>query len=121
MQSSPVKSCKIAKTTGRATRRPGNWESRMLRKLHRVVGLIFAPFFLVTAGTGGILLFRRYFGAKIHHNLLQWHNWEGLNRYVSYSGVLLATGLAFMAVTGVALWIQIALRKRRARRATKKA
>jgi hypothetical protein len=84
-----------------------------LRRIHRLVGLVFAPFFLITAVTGGILLWRRYYGPDIKHDLLGWHNWEGLGDYL---GVLLAGALAVMAVTGVALWAQMALRKRRARR-----
>lgn len=89
----------------------------MLRKLHRIVGLIFAPFFFITAVTGGILLFRKFYGYQTKESLLEWHNWEGLAQYI---GALLAAALSFMAVTGVALWLQVQLRKRRARRAASK-
>jgi uncharacterized iron-regulated membrane protein len=84
-----------------------------LRRWHRVIGLVFAPFFLITAVTGAILLFRRHFGPAAKHEMLQWHNWEGLADYV---GVILAIALAWMAVTGWALWLQIYLRKRKARK-----
>lgn len=85
----------------------------MLRKLHRIVGLIFAPFFLITAVTGGILLFSHRYRYQMKEGLLAWHNWEGL---ANYAGLVLAAGLTFMAVTGVALWLQVKLRKRRARK-----
>ncbi len=86
----------------------------MLRKLHRIVGLIFAPFFIITAVTGGILLFSGQYRHDVKKRLLAWHNWEGVSHY---AGLILAASLLFMAVTGVALWLQMTLRKRRARRA----
>jgi uncharacterized iron-regulated membrane protein len=85
----------------------------ILRKLHRIVGLIFAPFFIITAVTGGVLLFSRHYRHEVKKNLLAWHNWEGVSHY---AGLILAAGLLFMAVTGVGLWLQMTLRKRRAPR-----
>lgn len=85
-----------------------------LRRLHRWVGLVFAPFFLITAITGGMLLWRRQVRMP-NRTLRAWHNWEGLADYV---GVLLAGALAFMAITGIWLWAQILWRRsRRIRRA----
>jgi uncharacterized iron-regulated membrane protein len=89
----------------------------MLRKLHRIVGLIFAPFFVITAATGAILLFRRQYSPSVKHDLLEWHHWEGLANYI---GLLLAGALLFMAISGVALWGQVFFRKRRARRSARK-
>ena len=73
-----------------------------LRKLHRTMGLVFAPFFLLTASTGMILLWRNaeLYGPKVMHSLLGLHNWEGLAPYI---GMVLASGLLFMACTGLAI------------------
>jgi uncharacterized iron-regulated membrane protein len=83
-----------------------------LRKLHRWVGLVMAPFLFITAVTGGVLLWRRQYNPDLKHDLLDWHNWEGL---ADYLGAVLAVALAFMAISGWCLWLQVHLRKRRAK------
>jgi uncharacterized iron-regulated membrane protein len=84
-----------------------------LRTLHRWVGLVMAPFILITAVTGGVLLWRRQYSPDLKHDLLDWHNWEGL---ADYLGAILAVALAWMALSGWALWLQVRLRKRRAKK-----
>ncbi len=87
-----------------------------LRRFHRTLGLILAPFLLVTATCGGILLWRKAIYARsisIDLSLIEeLHNFEILSRVV---GTVLAAGLALMAITGPALRAQIWLRKRKAR------
>ena len=82
-----------------------------IRKLHRIVGVVFAPFFLLTASTGIVLLWRKteLYGPEVTGTLLGLHNWEGLAPYV---GVVLAGGLLFMTCTGLAILVGI-YRKRR--------
>ena len=86
-----------------------------IRRLHRIVGLVFGPFVLITAITGGVLLFRRDvdLGPELKHDMLGWHNWEGL---ADYAGLALAAALVWMVVTGYWLWLATLLRKRRARK-----
>ena len=87
-----------------------------IRKLHRIVGVCFAPFFLITACTGAALLWRNagIFSFDTKGTMLGLHNWEGLHGLgIHYLGVLLAAGLTFMAVTGTMLWAQMILRKKR--------
>ncbi len=81
-----------------------------IRKFHRILGLCFAPFFLITAVTGALLLWRKagIYDVRIVRNLLGWHNWEGL---YSYIGVALAAALTLMVLTGAGMWIQIISRK----------
>ena len=81
-----------------------------LRKLHRTVGFVFAPFFLLTASTGIILLWRKgdLYGPEVKNTLLGLHNWEGLAPYI---GVVLASGLLFMTCTGLAIMVGIYRRK----------
>lgn len=75
------------------------------RNIHRLIGLIFAPFFLITAITGIILLWRK---AGIYEKstkgiLLGMHNWEIASSYI---GVILAIGLLFMTISGLIMIIK---------------
>lgn len=71
-----------------------------IRKIHRTVGLVFSPFFLLTAITGIALLWRKaeVYGSDVKGLLIGLHNWELAAKYV---GVILAAGLIYMAVTGL--------------------
>ena len=85
-------------------------ENVNIRKLHRSVGLMFAPFFLITALTGMALLWRKagVYGPDIKNFLIGIHNWEIAARYI---GVILAAGLIFMVVTGSLIFIKLIRRK----------
>ena len=85
-----------------------------LRTLHRWLGVVLSPFVLITAVAGGLLLFRKLGWYDIHtrHDLIDLHNYELVAPYV---GAVVAAGLAFLAVTGLVLWLQIVIRKARAR------
>ncbi|MGR3176621.1 MAG: hypothetical protein ACUZ8E_01025 [Candidatus Anammoxibacter sp.] len=76
-----------------------------LRKVHRIIGIIYAPFFLITAITGIILLWRKagFYEKGTKGVLLGIHNWE---RVSSYIGVILATGLIWMSITGIIIFIK---------------
>ena len=85
---------------------PNEWKEQMnIRKLHRAVGLVFAPFFLITAVTGIALLWRQAgtYGKETKELLIGLHNWEIAAKYV---GVILAAGLIIMALTGLSMVIQ---------------
>nr|VFK46701.1 MAG: hypothetical protein BECKTC1821E_GA0114239_106811 [Candidatus Kentron sp. TC] len=71
-----------------------------MRKVHRAVGLVFSPFFLLTAVTGIILLWRKaeVYGSDVKGILIGLHNWEIAAKYI---GVILAAGLIYMAITGL--------------------
>ena len=76
-----------------------------IRKVHRAVGVAFAPFFLVTSFTGMALLWRKagVYGSGVKDTLLGLHNWEIAARYV---GVVLAAGVVCMVATGLAMLVQ---------------
>lgn len=80
----------------------------ILRKLHRLTGVLFAGFFLLTACTGIALLFRKndIYGKETKELLIGLHNWEIV---VNYIGIFLSLALIFMSVTG----LMIAYRSRR--------
>jgi uncharacterized iron-regulated membrane protein len=82
-----------------------------LRKLHRTVGLVFSPFFLLTAVTGMILLWRKadLYSKESKSLMLGLHNWELGAKYI---GVVLASALIFMTVTGLVLAIGPMLKKK---------
>jgi uncharacterized iron-regulated membrane protein len=75
-----------------------------MKKVHRAVGLVYAPFFLLTAITGIALLWRKaeIYGSDIKGVLIGLHNWEIAAKYI---GVILAAGLIYMAVTGLLMII----------------
>ena len=77
--------------------------------------MVFAPFFVITAVTGILLLWRKtgYLGDKIKP-VLGIHNWEIVANYV---GVILAGGLLVMTLTGVVLAVQMAKLRSRAKSA----
>lgn len=73
-----------------------------LRKFHKTVGLIFAPFFLLTSLTGILLLWRKddVYGKEVKELLIGLHNWEIGMKYI---GVILALGLITVTITGLML------------------
>lgn len=83
-----------------------------VRKLHRTVGLIFAPFFLITGLSGAVLLWRSdgVYGRETKGLLLGFHNWEMAAAHV---GVILAAALIAMVITGLVMLAQMHLRNRR--------
>ena len=81
-----------------------------IRKLHRVIGLVFSPFFLITAITGAALLWRKaeVYGQDTKGFLIGLHNWEIGAKYI---GIILVAGLIGMTLTGMAMLIQSTRRK----------
>lgn len=86
----------------------------MLRKLHRYVGMVLAPFFVITGVGGGLLLWRNRLRASDIdvRGITKLHNYEITGTYL---GVVVAAGLVFMAFTGAMLFLQMFLRKHKAR------
>ncbi|MEE9201516.1 MAG: hypothetical protein V3V45_08735 [Candidatus Brocadiales bacterium] len=84
----------------------------MLRKLHRIVAIVFTPFLLITPITGIILLFRKteLYGDETKKLLLGIHNWEIATNYV---GIILALALIFVVATGLVMFIQYCSRRGR--------
>ena len=81
-----------------------------IRKIHRYVGMALAPFFLLTAFTGIALLWRKdgVYSGDVKGVLLGLHNWEIAAKYV---GVILATGLICMVVTGLIMLLGLLKKK----------
>jgi uncharacterized iron-regulated membrane protein len=77
-------------------------KKRDLILLHRKVGIVFAPFLILTSLTGVILLFRKdgLYSKEVKNILIGLHNWELGAKYV---GIILALGLIFLSVSGLIL------------------
>ena len=87
-----------------------------LRKIHRILGLCFAPFFLLTAATGALLLWRKddLYSHETQSTLLKLHNCEGLHAIgIHYMGMILAAALILMVLTGWCIALQMRARKRK--------
>ena len=82
-----------------------------LRKLHRTFGMVFAPFFLLTTVTGMILLWRKaeLYSKETKSLMLGLHNWEIGAKYI---GVVLASGLLFMVISGFIMAVKPMLKKK---------
>ena len=74
----------------------------MIRTFHKTIGLVFAPFYLATAVTGCILLFRKTgrISPNVKKVLVGVHNWEILRNYL---GLILGAALTCSVVTGLML------------------
>lgn len=75
------------------------------------MGLVLAPFFLITAVTGIALLWRKteIYGKETKDLLIGFHNWEIAAKYI---GVIFAIGLIIMALTGLSMIVRFYRKKR---------
>ena len=76
-----------------------------LRKLHRIVAIVLAPFLLLLALTGSSLFFRKsgIYEKEIKEFLVSIHTWEIVAPYV---GIFLGIGLLFLVVSGTILFFK---------------
>ena len=76
-----------------------------IRKIHRLIGLIFAPFSIITSLTGIVLLWRKagIYEKETKNFLLGMHNWEIVSSYI---GVILAFSLLFMTISGLVIFFK---------------
>ncbi len=88
----------MGQTCRRAIRElPLTGNAVILKKLHRIVAIVFTPFLLITPITGIILLFRKtdLYGKETKEFLLSIHNWDIAANYV---GIILAAGPATLVI-----------------------
>lgn len=77
----------------------------LIRKLHRYTGITIAPLILLQAVTGFLLRMD-----SLQRNVRLLHTWSQVSKFVAFA---LAVGLAFMAVTGSIIFIQMWLQRRK--------
>jgi hypothetical protein len=80
-----------------------------LRKLHLVIGFTLAPFVLIAAATGPIMMLTR------NYHLVKWHSW------FKWGGMVLAIGLVFLAISGGILYSVMRLQQWKRKRAQRSA
>lgn len=75
----------------------------MVRQLHKWLGLVCAPFFLLSLVTGSLLLWRKaeLYSKETKGVLVELHTWELIAPYLA---ILLAAGLLLMTLTGLSLF-----------------
>ncbi|MCX6842972.1 MAG: hypothetical protein NTX53_11895 [candidate division WOR-3 bacterium] len=80
-----------------------------LRKLHLIIGFVLVPFLFIQAVTG----FAQVLG-MFPSLAVRLHSWHVIFRYL---GLVVATGLAFLAVSGCILYLTMRIQqaKRRAK------
>jgi uncharacterized iron-regulated membrane protein len=74
-----------------------------IRKFHRTCAIIFSPFFLFSAISGSILLFRKagIYSKEIKELFVGLHTWEAVAPYI---GLILACGLLAVTISGIILF-----------------
>jgi uncharacterized iron-regulated membrane protein len=78
-------------------------DKRTVLKYHKKIGVIFAPFFLLSSFTAVLLLFRKddLYSKDVKNLLLGLHNWEYGAKYI---GMILAFALMYMSASGLYLY-----------------
>jgi len=96
-----------------------------LRSLHRMIGVILAPFFIFTALAAGTLVLIKWLdpnnqvvGFELRRLLTDLHNYT---YFAEVLGLVLAAAVLFMSVTGLIMGLQVYWRRFRGRRARQSA
>ncbi|MCI5144628.1 MAG: PepSY domain-containing protein [Candidatus Electrothrix sp. AR3] len=76
-----------------------------IRTMHRTAALVLAPFFLLAAGSGCLLLLRKteVYSKEIKKLLVSLHTWEIIMPYI---GAVLGVGLMAMTISGIILYFK---------------
>lgn len=74
-----------------------------VRKFHRFCAITFSPLFLLSALSGGFLLFRKakLYDKDLKELVVSLHTWEIVAPYV---GLVLALGLLIVTISGIILF-----------------
>ncbi|WP_339137488.1 MAG: hypothetical protein WGN25_05430 [Candidatus Electrothrix sp. GW3-4] len=76
-----------------------------IRKLHRITAISFAPFFILIAASGCILLFRKagLYPKAVKELVVSLHTWEII---VPYIGGIVGLGLLTVVLTGIIIFFK---------------
>ena len=76
-----------------------------IRKLHRISAITFAPFFILFALSGSVLLFRKagVYSKDIKSLFVSIHTWEAVAPYI---GIIGGLGLLTVTVTGIIIFFK---------------
>jgi len=87
----------------------------LIRTIHRWVGFTFAIFFIITAITGFILVFRKNIPENIEDTIYNIHTYEVLGVF-KYFALFVALALLGLSISGIILFINIYWKKLKVRR-----
>jgi uncharacterized iron-regulated membrane protein len=87
----------------------------LIRAIHRWVGFTFAIFFIITAITGFILVFRKDIPENIEDIIFNIHTYEVLGVF-KYFALFVALALLGLSISGIILFINIYWKKLKVRR-----
>ena len=87
----------------------------LIRTIHRWVGFTFAIFFIITAITGFILVFRKNIPENIEDIIFNIHTYEVLGVF-KYFALFVALALLGLSISGIILFINIYWKKLKIRR-----
>jgi len=82
----------------------------LIRTIHRWVGFTFAIFFIITAITGFILVFRKDIPENIEDTIYNIHTYEVLGVF-KYFALFVALALLGLSISGIILFINIYWKK----------
>ncbi|MGC8734697.1 MAG: hypothetical protein ACP5RD_06640 [bacterium] len=83
---------------------------KIIRTIHRWVGFIFAMFFIISAITGFILVFRKNIPENIEDFIFNIHTYEILGIF-KYFALIVALALFGLSISGIILFIDVQLKK----------
>lgn len=87
----------------------------LIRTIHKWVGFTFAIFFIITAITGFILVFRKNIPENIEDTIYNIHTYEVLGVF-KYFVLFVALALLGLSISGIILFINIYWKKLKVRR-----
>jgi uncharacterized iron-regulated membrane protein len=83
-----------------------------LRKLHLIIGFVLVPFLFIQAVTGFVQVLGMF-----PRLVVRLHSWSII---VHYFGLVVATGLAFLAVSGGILYLSMRIQQAKRKAAQRK-
>jgi uncharacterized iron-regulated membrane protein len=86
----------------------------LIRTIHKWVGFTFAIFFIITAITGLILVFRKNIPENIEDTIYNIHTYEVLGVF-KYFALFVALALLGLSISGIILFINIYWKKLKVR------
>jgi uncharacterized iron-regulated membrane protein len=82
----------------------------LIRTIHKWVGFTFAIFFIITAITGLILVFRKNIPENVEYTIYNIHTYEVLGVF-KYFALFVALALLGLSISGIILFINIYWKK----------
>ncbi len=83
---------------------------KIIRVIHRWVGFLFSIFFMITAITGFILVFRKNIPSDFEDFIFNVHTYEILG-FLKYFALVISLALFGLSISGIIMFIDLQLKK----------